>query len=298
MIREATRADDAGAFAVVREAYPEFVTTEAGFVHRQVTLPPEARARAWVAVEDGAIVGWGRGFYRFEESGGSAQLNLSVAPSWRRRGIGSALLDRILEHLDGAPRVFAFAAESGAQFARRHGFELTQTMRVSSVDPRTVATGELDRADAELRPLASVGPEQTFAVDSVAALDVPADESPDQVGYEQWIERHWRNPDFDLEASYAACVDGRAVAVTYTAVDYPGGRAANAFTGVLPEYRGRGLARLVKLVAIRHVAERGVGLLVTDNDERNAPMLAVNARLGFRPLSSHHTYVLDREGDG
>lgn len=38
MIRDATRADDAAAFAVMRSPYPEFVTTKAGFRHRQVTL--------------------------------------------------------------------------------------------------------------------------------------------------------------------------------------------------------------------------------------------------------------------
>ena len=297
MIREATRADDPGAFAVLCEAYPEFVTTEAGFTHRQVTLPPEAQARAWVAEEDGRVAAWARAFRRYEESGGSGQLNLAVAPDRRRRGLGSALLDRALEQLGEVPRVFAFAAEAGRSFAEANGFELSQTMRVSAVDPRTVETGELDATDVELRPLTEVGPEQTFEVDNVAVLDVPADEPPDRVTYEHWLQRHWSNPDFDLGASYAASVGGRAVAVTYTAADYPGRRAANAFTGVLPAYRGRGLARLVKLAAIRHLAERGVGLLVTDNDERNAPMLAVNTRLGFRPYGSHYIYVRE-SGNG
>jgi GNAT superfamily N-acetyltransferase len=290
MIREATRADDAGAFAVTRSADPDFVTTEAGFSHRQATLPPEARARAWVAEEDGRIVAWCRAFRRYEESGGSGQLNVSVIPEWRRRGIGTALLERALAHLAEAPRVFTFADEAGRSFAASRGFELTQTMRVSAVDPRTVDAGELGTTAVELRPLAEVGPEETFAVDSVAVMDVPADESPDRVEYEQWLERHWRNPDFDLAASYAARVDGRAVAVTYTAADYPGARAANAFTGVLPEYRGRGLARLVKLAAIRDLSERGVTLLVTDNDERNAPMLAINRRLGYEPFTERRGY--------
>jgi GNAT superfamily N-acetyltransferase len=176
MIREATRADDAGAFAVTRSAYPEFVTTEAGFTHRQVTLPPEARARAWVAEEDGRIVAWARAFRRYEESGGSGQLNLSVVPEWRRHGIGTALLEQTLAHLAEAPRVFAFAAEAGRGFAASHGFELNQTMRVSAVDPRTVDTDELQTTAVELRPLVEVGPEETFAVDSVAALDVPAED--------------------------------------------------------------------------------------------------------------------------
>ena len=297
MIREATRADDAGAFAVLREAYPEFVTTEAGFTHRQVTLPPEAQAAAWVALEDGRVVGWARGFHRYEESGGSGQLNLSVAPDCRRRGIGSALLERVLAHLGDVPRVFAFAAEPGRSFAERNGFELAQTMRVSAVDPRTVDTSELDAAAVEVRPIAELGPEEAFAVDSVAVLDVPTDEPPDQVTYEQWLARHWENPDFDFGASYAACLDGHAVAVSYAAVDYPGNRAATAFTGVLPEFRGRGLARLVKLGVIRHLTERGVTLLVTDNDERNAPMLAVNERLGFRPHGGHYVYVRE-SGNG
>jgi GNAT superfamily N-acetyltransferase len=86
-------------------------------------------------------------------------------------------------------------------------------------------------------------------------------------------------------------VDGRAVAISYTAVDLPRARAANAFTGVLPEQRGQGLARLVKLAVIRHLAEAGVTFLVTENDETNAPMLAVNARLGFRPHGAHYNYV-------
>jgi RimJ/RimL family protein N-acetyltransferase len=297
VIREATREDDPGAFAVVRAAYPEFVTTEAGFTHRQAALPPEARARAWVAVEEGRVVGWGRAFYRYEESGGSGQLNLSVSPDRRRRGFGTALLTRILDHLHDAPRAFAFASEEGRAFAERHGFEVTQTMRTSTVDPRSVDTREVDSADVELRSVEEVGPEQAFAVDSVAWLDVPADEPSDRMEYRHWLRGHWQNPDFDLAASYAACVDGRAVAVSYAAADYPGARAATAFTGVLPDYRGRGLARLVKLAVIRHLAARGVALLVTDNDERNAPMLAVNERLGFRPHGAHYMYVRER-GNG
>ena len=88
MIREATPADFAGAFAVVRAAEPDFVTTEAGFRHRQLSLPPEARLAAWVAVEDGAVVGWARGMFRVEESGGSANVSVAVLPERRAKGSG------------------------------------------------------------------------------------------------------------------------------------------------------------------------------------------------------------------
>ena len=54
-------------------------------------------------------------------------------------------------------------------------------------------------------------------------------------------------------------------------------------TGTLRAYRGRGLARLAKLAGIRWCAENGVHTLLTANDSQNAPMLAINERLGYRP---------------
>jgi GNAT superfamily N-acetyltransferase len=298
VIREAGPDDYAAAFAVTRAAFPEFVTTEAGFRHRHESMPPEARLRAWVAVEDGTIVGWSRAHFRWEESGGSAHASAAVLPDRRRRGIGSALLEQALAHVGEAPRVFAKAGGGGAAFAERHGFRRTQTLRISAVDPREVDVSELERADVDLRTLAEVGPEEVFAVDAVTVLDVPADEQPDQLELGQWLRSYWESPDFDWDASYGAVVGGRTVAVSYAAVDLPGQRAVTAFTGTLPEHRGRGLARLVKLAVLRRLLELGVTLCLTDNDERNAPMLAVNTRLGFRPHAVHYTYLLERSGKG
>jgi GNAT superfamily N-acetyltransferase len=221
-----------------------------------------------------------------------------VLPTWRRRGIGSALYERALEHVANAPRAFAFTGEDGRAFAERHGYRLTQTSRISGLDPRAVDTSELDRTPVELRTLEAVGPEATFAVDSVAVLDIPFDEPLDNVTYEQWRRSYWESPDFDFASSYAACVDHRPVAVSYVAVDLPGARAVNAFTGTLPEYRGRGLARTVKLAVIRRLSELGVSSLLTDNHDENAPMLAVNERLGFRPQGAHYSYLLERSGNG
>jgi len=297
VIREATPADYPAAFAVVRAAEPDFVTTEASFRHRQVSLPPEARLAAWVAVEDGAVVGWARGMFRVEESGGSANVSVAVPPERRRRGIGTALLTRALDHVSEAPRVFAFSEAVGRRFAERNGFQLTSTSRLSAVDPRAVDTSELDRAEVELRQLDELGPEHVFSVDSVAALDVPSEEHPDQVELAQWISRYWENPELDWSAGYAAWLDDRAVAISYPAVDRDGARAANAFTGTLPGYRGRGLARLAKLAVIRRLAELGITRLLTVNHDENAAMLAVNERLGFEPASVNYNYVRE-SGNG
>ena len=76
-----------------------------------------------------------------------------------------------------------------------------------------------------------------------------------------------------------------------------GARAANAFTGTLPDYRGRGLGRLVKLAVVRRLAELGIVRLLTVNHDENAAMLAINERLGFAPAGALYNYVRE-SGNG
>ena len=61
-------------------------------------------------------------------------------------------------------------------------------------------------------------------------------------------------------------------------------------TGTLPELRGRGLGRQVKLASINWAAENGVTQMFTTNDETNAPMLAINRRLGYQPRGRRVEY--------
>ena len=52
-------------------------------------------------------------------------------------------------------------------------------------------------------------------------------------------------------------------------------------TAVLREARGKNVATTVKVRAIRAAKELGFTSIRTDNDTRNAPMLAINEKLGF-----------------
>jgi len=49
-------------------------------------------------------------------------------------------------------------------------------------------------------------------------------------------------------------------------------------------HRGRGLGLAVKVEAPRRAKAAGMRELRTDNHSRNAPMLAINTRLGYRRL--------------
>jgi len=54
-------------------------------------------------------------------------------------------------------------------------------------------------------------------------------------------------------------------------------------TGVLKEYRGRKIALALKLLAIRFARACGATYIRTNNDSQNAPILAINEKLGYKP---------------
>lgn len=64
------------------------------------------------------------------------------------------------------------------------------------------------------------------------------------------------------------------------------------FTGVVKEYRGKGIAYTLKLLSIRFAHASGVKQLRTNNHSTNAPMLAVNRKLGYE--SQPGNWILKR----
>jgi RimJ/RimL family protein N-acetyltransferase len=64
-------------------------------------------------------------------------------------------------------------------------------------------------------------------------------------------------------------------------------------TGTRADLRRRGLARLAKLATIAWAREHGFAAIQTSTDGENAPMLALNESLGYRPVSTETQYLLD-----
>jgi GNAT superfamily N-acetyltransferase len=72
-----------------------------------------------------------------------------------------------------------------------------------------------------------------------------------------------------------------------------GNNAWHQGTGVERPYRGKGVARLLKLHAIRWALRNGVDFLYTGNDVDNPRMYAINMRLGYQPLPATIEVVRD-----
>jgi GNAT superfamily N-acetyltransferase len=90
--------------------------------------------------------------------------------------------------------------------------------------------------------------------------------------------------------------DGSAVALTY--LKFPKrGTVWTGYTCTRADYRGRGIARAIKLQSLAQAVHLGVPFVCTDNDAENAPMLHINEALGYvrRPgFVEHHKRVTSK----
>jgi RimJ/RimL family protein N-acetyltransferase len=59
------------------------------------------------------------------------------------------------------------------------------------------------------------------------------------------------------------------------------GLVFTGYTCADPDFRGRGIARAVKLQTLGQAVELGVPTVHTTNDSENAPMLHINEMLGY-----------------
>lgn len=66
-----------------------------------------------------------------------------------------------------------------------------------------------------------------------------------------------------------------------------------ASTGILPKFQGRGLGQLFKAWQISYARAYGFGRIVTNTRKRNAAMLALNRKFGFRTVRTTRDYYSD-----
>ena len=108
------------------------------------------------------------------------------------------------------------------------------------------------------------------------------------------FERRMGRPDRPPDRVWIALDGDRPVAMSHLKYPPVRGDVWTGYTCTDPEYRGRGLARGIKLQTLAQAVELGVPFVCTDNDAENAPMLHINEKLGYRPrpgFVEHHKRV-------
>jgi GNAT superfamily N-acetyltransferase len=92
----------------------------------------------------------------------------------------------------------------------------------------------------------------------------------------------------------AAVADaGELVGIACLVPMHGGSEAGHRFTGVAPDWRGRGVARALKVELLRWAATAGITRVFASNDEHNPAMRRVNDDLGYEQI--HRIVLLRRD---
>ncbi len=241
----------------------------------------EAPARLLLLAElDGELAG--SGLADRSQTGG-AYVAPRILPKHRRRGVGSAVLERSLEHAraSGFESAVAHAEEPGAiEFAHHHGFaesdrEVEQVRIVSAAEPDAppydgVVFSSV-AADATLL-------ERAYGIAHQGYADLALATGGIVVPLEEWLRDEATLPGGSIVALAGEDVVGYAGLLAW---NDDGTRAENGLTAVDRAWRRRGLATALKRRQLAWAAANGIRELITWTQTGNEGMRSVNEQLGY-----------------
>jgi mycothiol synthase len=242
-----------------------------------------------LARAEGRPVGCGGG--GLSTLGGLAFVNPRVLPEARGRGVGRALLERLVAHarslgVDGIVSYVNAEDERSLTFARHAGldevdYQLEQTRSVGDEPPAVVPDG------IEIVPVTDRLLHAAYdAVGAQGYEDMPLSRRA-WMPLEEWL----RTEATRREGSYVALRDGAIVG--YGGMwEHANGSATgeHGLTAVRREYRRQGIATALKRTQLAWAARDGVRELVTWTQRGNEPMQALNRKLGYVDRSRELTF--------
>lgn len=304
-IRPRTVDDDGQIVDIRNRLRPEFppVTVE---LHRHflATLPPGTYHEQWVAERDGRVVGdatlskdW------WAQDPGVYEGQIRVDPDYRGQGIGRHLDQHILPRVSelGIAKLYSYVQEDdehARQFAERRGFSPTgRSHRMSrlnvheaNLDGYEGLRERLQSDGLRVATVAEFADDQDFLhalydLDMLSSQDEPSSERRGSIPFDTWLQHAFTGEGSSPTWSWVV-LDGKTP-VGMAILRRQGDTSAwNSYTGVHRDYRGRGVARALKLETIEWARQNGVDFIYTGNDIANHRMLSINVRLGYKPLPS------------
>src|SRR2546428_494206 len=234
-------------------------------------------------------------------SAASASSPRSVAPAYRRQGLGRRLGDEV-ERFAATARVRWVETETlerelaaSLPLLRKRGFTELERYQTSRQKPAAVNLSRLDELGRRLRDggietvaLPEIDGERTrqelYRCNTTIWRDMPHEahvEWQDPL-FETFTRSIYERPAVLLDSFFVARDGEHIVGLSYL-LRRPDGDAEVGDTGVLSSHRRRGIARLLKMLVTRYAAQQGIPVVHTDNRADNAGMLAINRELGFQP---------------
>ncbi len=264
----------------------------------------EIRVTTLALAEGGQTIGYWDIDHEIWMKPGHFYIQVVVAPPMRGQGVGKQMYKDVLsiacghgaEDLESRVNEADFVS---LKFIVKRGFKIEHHIFESTLDLTNFNERRFDDLMTRIRAegfrffsLAEAGlsdenKHKLYELNCAAAMDTPGNERlfPDFSAFSRNVfGAKWFRADTQI---IAACAD-QWVGLASIGIYPADGHAYSAFTGVLREYRGRGLAQALKLQTILLAKKEGMRYIRTHNDSKNRSMLAVNRKLGYRPEPGYY----------
>lgn len=277
----------------------EPITVEQFSQYFHLDVPGRTNRRRVAVDEQGKVCGYSLCIHETWHADGFYYVWLCVAGKWQKQGVGE-LLYQDVEAFGAANGASLLTSEiredfpSALRFAEQHGFHIERHLYESTLDleqfdpaPFQAVLHQVEAQGVRFVSLADLGDTQEarrklYQVNYTTALDTPGYDG-DWMPFDEFEQRicgaDWYRPQGQL----GALLDDQWVGMAAVNLNPETHGAYNLMTGVLREYRGRGIAQALKLKIIDYAKNNGAKYIRTHNNSKNAPMLAINRKLGYRP---------------
>jgi GNAT superfamily N-acetyltransferase len=262
---------------------------------------PKFKFQRWVAIEKDEIVG--AGYYTqsiWFAHPRKFMIWVGVRPGRQRGGIGSALYETIMQGLQPCDPLAlrTSAAEDrphSIRFLEKRGFQEVIRDIPSELDVQTFDLSRFAGLEdhfgvhgIEIKTLPELehDPQRNqklYDLDWEISLSVPGDLAAGigRRGLEKYVEYAITGSRAIPQAFFVAVKGDEYIGLSHVLSMEKGVSLYQGLTGVKPPYRRRGIGLAMKVRGIAYAQASGHARILAENDAKNIPMLAMNARLGY-----------------
>jgi mycothiol synthase len=290
--------DMSGLHEMHNHIYPErTLTLEELLEFERVTSPKVIRKRM-VAIHDGRMVGFATASYTPGDPVGDFFIVCWVHHDLRRQGIGQQMTQEVISFAlaQRAQKLITWVREDASfalRFAERLGFV---KVAVGAENVLELESFDITTFNDPMMKLTTQGfaftdfyrwgdtLEHRHALHNLfLALLRDAPNNDYQPSFEDFQTQTLEHK-FFAPSGVQLALDAHGQAIGFSSLNFNPSSKESFCDGtwVHADHRGQGLAFALKLAGCRWALSVGVQKIVTGNDSSNAPMLAINTKLGFK----------------
>jgi mycothiol synthase len=280
-------------------------STEEELAKEFATTPAHVEEIRYLVFDNDIPIGLARvGTYRYVVDPERLLISVRVVHEYRRRGIGTSLVAIMKPWIDGRVVTQMWASTEldalgepcfaeGAAFAEKYGMEPRESRFESELDTTeldlkgvahavdacaqqgiTITTMEALLADPNWQGLD--WQRELYDVDCAAMVDEPTEQGGEPSSFEDWKDEFIA--EHEPAGMVVAVYEGSIVGLSMHWLE--DGKVLVASTGTLAAFRGKGVARAMKLTGAAYAQRKGLPMRAF-NQSNNPHIVDLNRSLGF-----------------